>query len=129
MRESFNWRFISSQEADNTVTPFTGLVNVTYPRTEGDRRHWSDLDRDGQVIVRAFGVAGNEVPVTLNPGSDISVSGNTASARSGKNHERTDSQATLRVSVASPVTRLELTHRQAGSDNSGIHISDIFFDA
>ena len=87
----------------------------------------NDLDGDGVVTVRAFDANGNEIPVNLIGGSDLNISGNTATATGP--YLNTNSNANnLQVEVEGPVSRLELVHDQVGGDNSGVWITDMYFD-
>ena len=87
----------------------------------------NDLDGDGFVTVTAFDANGNAVPVTLIGGSDVVINGNTADA-DGSYQNVNDPDTTVQVTIAGPISKLVVEHTQDGHDNSGIHITDIFFD-
>ena len=94
----------------------------------------NDIDGDGVVRVTAYDAAGNAVPVTLTAGSDVTLSdtdavaGNdTADANGG--YDDTDSpENSVLVEIAGPITRLVIEHDQNGPDNSGINLTDVYFD-
>ncbi len=90
----------------------------------------NDVDGDGFVRVRAFDANGNQIPVTLAGGSHVTVnSGNgTISSNGGYAPDTSSAYSTL-VSIDGPVARIEIFHDQRGPDNSGINVTDIFFDA
>ncbi len=94
----------------------------------------NDLDGDGVVTIRAYDADGTEIPVSLNAGSGITLlEGGSASganlAESNGGYGASDSHAyNLQVSIAGPVARIVLDHRQDGANNSGINVTDIFFD-
>ena len=94
----------------------------------------NDLDGDGVVTIRAYDAEGNEIPVTLVAGAGIALSdaggapgANTAASNGG--YGASDSDAyNLQVTIAGPVASIVLTHSQDGAGNSGINVTDIFFD-
>uniref|UniRef100_UPI003F6BC395 cadherin-like domain-containing protein n=1 Tax=Roseicyclus sp. TaxID=1914329 RepID=UPI003F6BC395 len=87
----------------------------------------NDLDGGGLVTIRAFDESGNEIPVSLVGGSDIAIGPNTATAN-GPFQEPNDPDTTVQVTIPGPVSRVTLEHVQVGSLNSGINITDIYFD-
>ena len=87
----------------------------------------NDLDGDGVVTIRAFDANGNEVPVSLMGGSDVDISGNTAFGNTPY-QSTNDPDNNLQVEIDGPVARIELVHTQQGSDNSGIWITDMYYD-
>jgi len=90
----------------------------------------TDIDADrGQVTIRAWNAAGQEVPVTLTAGSGLTVSGQTATSKTTNNASSDDANHSVLVEVAGPVAKIIVTHTNAGYGNSGIYISDIYFDA
>ncbi|WP_415920388.1 Ig-like domain-containing protein [Tateyamaria sp. SN6-1] len=123
-----------------TVDDDTGLRSVTNGQGNDGDFQWTfsepvgnvdfninDLDGDGVVTVTAFDADGNEIPVTLTGGSDVTVNGNVADSNGG--YDDTDSDDyNVQVSIAGPVSKIVVEHDQDGGDNSGIVITDIFFD-
>ncbi len=94
----------------------------------------NDIDGDGVVTIRAYDLNGNLIPVVLTGGDRLtlldtdSVAGaDTADSRGGYDDVNT-TDYTLNVSIAGPVSRIELEHTQDGSNNSGINVTDIYFD-
>ena len=87
----------------------------------------NDIDGDGVVRVTAFDADGNAIPVDLVGGSQLTVTGNVADSNGG--YDDPDSEAyNLNVSIPGPVSRIVVEHDQNGPDNSGIFVTDIFFD-
>lgn len=95
----------------------------------------NDLDGDGVVTIRAYDSEGREIPVSLAAGEGISLregggaaGANTAEADGG--YEGSDSVTyNLQITIAGPVARIVLEHSQSGAGNSGINVTDIYFDA
>ena len=87
----------------------------------------NDLDGDGLVTVTAFDLDGNATTVILEGGEDINVSGNVADAV-GPYQNPNDPDTTVQVTIPGPVTRVVVEHTQDGAGNSGIHITDMYFD-
>ncbi|MEP1587141.1 MAG: tandem-95 repeat protein [Tateyamaria sp.] len=95
----------------------------------------NDIDGDGVVRVQAFDADGNQIVVNLDGGSRLTlldtdgVAGNdTADSNEGYLPD-TSPEYSLLVSIPGPVSRIEIEHDQDGSDNSGINITDVYFDA
>lgn len=90
----------------------------------------SDIDANlGQVTVIAYDADGNEIPVTLEAGSDLTVSGNTVTAADTDNVSPADASNTVHVTIEGPVASFEVIHTNPGSGTSGVDISDVTFDA
>ena len=94
----------------------------------------NDLDGDGVVTIRAYDPDGNEIPVSLVAGTGITLlegggatGANTADSNGGYGAPDDDSY-NLQVSIAGPVAQIVLEHTQDGAGNSGINVTDIFFD-
>ncbi|WP_407496513.1 Ig-like domain-containing protein, partial [Pseudooceanicola sp. MF1-13] len=89
----------------------------------------NDLDTDGVVKVIAFGPDGQQIPVDLNAGSGIDVNGSIARSNQDVDRDEEDAANNLQVSIDGPVSKIIVEHSQDGSTNSGIWITDIYFDA
>jgi len=95
----------------------------------------NDVDGDGVVTIRAYDADGNQITVNLTAGSDVTlldtdgVAGNdTADSNGGYDPDTSESYSVL-VSIPGPVARIEIIHMQDGNNNSGINITDVYFDA
>ncbi len=95
----------------------------------------NDIDGDGQVRVRAYDYQGNEVPVTLTGGDELTLSDSdsdgaddTATSKGGYQPDDTDAYS-LGVEVDGPVSRIDLEHEMTGDSDSGINVTDVHFDA
>ncbi|MEZ5723398.1 MAG: hypothetical protein R3D59_18925, partial [Paracoccaceae bacterium] len=94
----------------------------------------NDLDGDGVVTIRAYDADGNEIPVTMLAGAGVTLleGGGAAGpnvADSNGGYASSDSDAyNVQVSIAGPVAKIVLEHEQNGSANSGINVTDIYFD-
>ena len=95
----------------------------------------SDLDARSEVTVRAFDTAGNEINVDLTAGSEVSLRDTDGqfgadtgrSAEVGSN-DPVDPDATMTVSIPGPVARFDVFHTTFVDSESGVNISDIYFD-
>jgi Ca2+-binding RTX toxin-like protein len=95
----------------------------------------SDIDFDSQIVVRAYDADGNLIPVTISAGDDViltdedGVAGEETATSEGGNARPTNDDHTITVSIAGPVSRIEIDHNNdGGGDGSGVNISDVFFD-
>ena len=81
---------------------------------------------DGIEII-AYDADGNEVPVTITPGSDIAVSGGAATA-AGDSWSATDAEASALVQIAGPISNIEIRYTNGGDDEQRVFISDVHFE-
>ena len=95
----------------------------------------NDIDGDGVVRITAYDADGNKIPVTLTAGSGLtlldtdSVAGADTADSKGGYADTNTAPYTLNVSIAGPVSKIVLEHDQNGPNNSGIDVTDIYFDA
>ena len=98
----------------------------------------NDLDGDGVVKVTAYDADNNPVEITLTVGSNLrltdtdTVTGGDTAQQSGhhENYANPDHLPnSVLVEIEGPVSRIEIAHDQNGHDNSGINITDVYFDA
>jgi len=95
----------------------------------------NDVDNDGLVTVKAFDADGNTVEVTLTGGSNVtmsdtdSVAGADTASSDGGNPPYTDPSHSVLVEIAGPISTLEITHDQDGPLDSGVAVTDVYFDA
>ncbi len=87
----------------------------------------NDIDGDGVVTVKAFDVFGNEIPVQLQGGPQLTVSGNVADSNGGYSDPDTNDY-NLQVTIPGPVAMIVVEHDQDGANNSGVIVTDIYFD-
>ncbi len=90
----------------------------------------NDLDTDAVVRVTAYGPDGTATTVDLSAGYGIDLVGGGV-ARSNKDVDR-DEEAdanNLQVSIDGPVSKIVVEHSQDGGTNSGIWITDLYFNA
>lgn len=78
------------------------------------------------LTIRAFDAEGNEVPVTVTPGSDVVGSGNTLSG-GADSWTPTDAQASALVEIAGPVASVVIDYDNTGEGDQKITVSDIYF--
>ncbi len=94
----------------------------------------NDIDGDGVVRVQAFDAAGNPIEIELTAGNRLTllntdgVPGADTADSNGGYLEDTSSEYSLLVEIPGPVARIVITHSQNGSDNSGVNVTDVFFD-
>ena len=95
----------------------------------------NDIDGDGVVRVLAYDADGNQIPVTLSAGSRVTlldtdgVAGADTGDSNGGYLEDTAGEYSMLVSIAGPVSRIVIEHSQDGGNNSGINVTDVYFDA
>ena len=94
----------------------------------------NDIDGDGVVTVTAYDADGNQITVNLTGGSHLTlkdtdgVAGADTADSNGGYLEDTAPEYSLLVEIPGPVARIEIEHDQNGSHNSGINVTDIYFD-
>ena len=81
------------------------------------------------VTIRAYDSDGNLVPVTLTPGADIAVSGQTATGvdTTPTVTPPTDPDTSLLVNIVGPVERIEIDYDNLGPDIQTVWVSDVEF--
>ncbi|MEL7212159.1 MAG: Hint domain-containing protein [Pseudomonadota bacterium] len=89
----------------------------------------NDVDGDGVVRVLAFDANGDPIPVTLDGGSNVTIlNGDTIDSNGGYQPD-TSAEYSTTVSIAGPVSQIVIQHTQDGPNNSGINVTDVYFDA
>ncbi|WP_300018826.1 Hint domain-containing protein [uncultured Roseobacter sp.] len=95
----------------------------------------NDIDGDGVVRVTAFGADGTEVPITMSAGARITLLDtggalgvDTADSNGGYLSD-TNALYSALVGIAGPITRIVIDHTQDGAGDTGINITDVYFDA
>jgi hypothetical protein len=93
----------------------------------------NDIDFVSVVTVRAYDENGVQIPVSLTDASGITLADtdgvagdDTAGSNGGGGSPSSAAYSTL-VSIAGPVSRLEIIHANDGGADSDIHITDIYF--
>ncbi|MEM6578071.1 MAG: Hint domain-containing protein [Pseudomonadota bacterium] len=93
------------------------------------------IDGDAQVEVRAFDENGDEVPLKFEAGpglvrldTDGDGEPDTLASNGSAGDDPTVDNSAL-VSVPGPVSRIEISHFQDGSEPSSINVTNVFFDA
>jgi len=95
----------------------------------------NDIDGDGVVSVTAFDADDNPIVVNLEGGERLTlkdtdgVPGNDTADSNGGYLPDTSSEYSLLVSIPGPVSRIVIEHDQNGNNNSGINVTDVYFDA
>ncbi len=98
------------------------VTNVSFRVNDLDAYAGNHTD---QFTVTAFDADGNPVTVTLTPGSDMTVAGDTAS---GNNNYSSDSeQASLLVEIAGPVSKIIVEYANGQGGTHAVDITDIYF--
>ncbi len=78
-----------------------------------------------QISITAFDADGNPVAVTLTPGSDMSLSGNTASGNN--NYNSNNEQSSLLVDISGPVAQIVIEYANGQGGTHAVDITDIHF--
>ncbi|MEO9898404.1 MAG: Ig-like domain-containing protein, partial [Paracoccaceae bacterium] len=95
----------------------------------------NDVDGGGVVRVTAFDAAGNPIQIELTGGDEVTlsdtdgVSGADTADSDGGFSPDTDEDYSVLVSIPGPVSRIVIEHDQNEAQNSGINITDVYFDA
>ncbi|KAF0675143.1 Hint domain-containing protein [Profundibacterium mesophilum] len=95
----------------------------------------NDIDNDGAAVVRAFDPSGAPIEVTLTGGAGVAltdedgVSGAETARSLGGNEPDASPRHSVLVEIAGPVGRIEIEHEQFGEADSGINVTDVYFDA
>lgn len=94
----------------------------------------NDVDGDGVVRVTAYDDNGDPVVVNLAGGPTLTMSdedgvpGNDTATADGSYASADNADYSLLVTIPGPVSRLVIEHDQDGGGNSGVLVSDIYFD-
>ncbi|KCV83642.1 hemolysin-type calcium-binding repeat family protein [Actibacterium atlanticum] len=94
----------------------------------------NDIDGDGVVTIKAYDENNNPIEVTLTGGSRLTMSdtdgvaGDDTATSQGGYESDTSAKYSMLVEIAGPVARIEILHEQDGHDNSGINVTDVYFD-
>ncbi|MGR3794716.1 Hint domain-containing protein [Vannielia sp. SX4] len=94
----------------------------------------NDIDFDSTVVITAYDAEGNKIPVDMSAGDGVSLYDNdsvagfdTAVSKGGGAADTSPTYSAL-VSVPGPVAKLVITHVQDGHSDSGVNVTDIYFD-
>ncbi|MFT7596640.1 MAG: Ca2+-binding RTX toxin-like protein, partial [Paracoccaceae bacterium] len=94
----------------------------------------NDIDGDSVVQVQAFDAAGQPITVNLSGGPNLTltdqdtVSGADTADSNGGYGETDNPSYSVLVTIPGPVASLLISHDQDGHNNSGITVTDVFFD-
>ncbi|PVA08340.1 Hint domain-containing protein [Thalassorhabdomicrobium marinisediminis] len=133
---------------DEAIDNRSGLHSETHGRDGRGKFQWefseavsdvqfnvNDIDGDGVVKITAYDADGNKIPVDLDGGSCLklidtdSVAGADTADSQGGYAGVTSPHYNLQVTIPGPVARIVVEHTQDGYNNSGIRITDLYFDA
>ncbi|MFW8592937.1 Hint domain-containing protein [Cribrihabitans neustonicus] len=95
----------------------------------------NDIDGGGAVRVTALDSAGQPITVNLSGGPAVStrdtdgVPGDDTGVSDGSYADDDNPNYSLLVTIPGPVSAIVIEHGQPGSGNSGIHVTDIYYDA
>jgi len=94
----------------------------------------NDIDFDSAIKITAFDADGNPVEVDMSAGSGValhdtdSVAGNDTAVSKGGGGADTSPTYSALVSIPGPVSQIVITHVQDGYHDSGVNVTDIYFD-
>ena len=95
----------------------------------------NDIDGDSIVSITAFDANGTPIPVNLTGGSRTSLSDTDSvpgadTAESDRTYGMdSDPGYAVLVGIPGPVARIVVEHTQDGDNNSGMNVTDVYFDA
>lgn len=84
-------------------------------------------DHQDIVTVRAYDAEGNEVPVSYSSGSEVDEAGNTLTG-GDTNFDFQDGDASTLVSIAGPVSRIEIEYENGDIGEQAVMVSDVHFE-
>lgn len=94
----------------------------------------NDIDGDGKVKIKAFDANGNPIVINLTGGDKLTMldtdgvaGADTADSQGGYQPDTSDDYSLL-VEIPGPVSEIKIFHDQNGGNNSGVNITDVFFD-
>lgn len=94
----------------------------------------NDIDGDGVIRITAFDANGDPVVVNLAGGPALSMSdedavaGDDTATANGSYANADNPNISVLVTIPGPVSRLVIEHEQHGGGNTGILVSDVYFD-
>ncbi len=77
------------------------------------------------VTIRAYDADGNEVPIVISPGSDITVSGNNLEGDPDTDGESVDGSISSLIEIAGPIARIEIDYNNGGTGTREVLVSDL----
>ncbi|MBF9050572.1 type I secretion protein [Roseobacter sp. HKCCD9010] len=95
----------------------------------------NDIDGDGVVKIQAFDENGDPIEVSLTAGNNLTLSntdgvpGNDTADSNGGYQSDTSANYSILVDIPGPVSSIIITHSQDGGNDSGINVTDVYFDA
>ena len=95
----------------------------------------NDIDGDGVVNVKAYDEDGNQIEISMVGGSNLTlldtdgVAGVDTADSNGGYAADTSADYSVLVTIPGPVARIVIEHDQNGGDNTGINVTDVYFDA
>lgn len=94
----------------------------------------NDIDGDGLVRVQAFDENDQPIEIELTLGSNLTgsdtdgVAGIDSAQGDGSYLPDTAPEYSMLVEIPGPVSRISIAHSQEGAANSGVNVTDVFFD-
>jgi Ca2+-binding RTX toxin-like protein len=95
----------------------------------------NDIDGDGLVKVYAYDAENNPVELDIDAGADLHASNQDGvdgtevlDSEGGYEHDTSPNHSAL-INIAGPVARIDVQHIENGPANSGINITDMYYDA
>ena len=131
---------LSSGQIEATGDCSTATITIDFAATGGSGLEdevenvsfrIADIDTNGVftdiVTINAYDSLGNPVSVSITPGSDDTLSGNTITA-GGTNAPADAAQGSALIEIAGPVSQIEVIYSNGGTDYQMLHIGDVHFD-
>ncbi|SFD98136.1 Ca2+-binding protein, RTX toxin-related [Sulfitobacter brevis] len=105
-----------------------GVENVRFRISDIDGLNNNGNNFRDIVTVRAYDIDGNEIAITITPGGNHTLNGNTITAGLS-NGSAADASGSALYEIAGPVARIEILYQNGGTTQQAIYFSDILFDA
>ncbi|HSG94532.1 MAG TPA: calcium-binding protein, partial [Afifellaceae bacterium] len=98
------------------------VENVTFRINDIDMGSWQDI-----ITINAYDADGNPVAVTISIDGNDSLTGNTITAANTADNP-SDVAGSALVTIAGPVSRVEIIYANGGSATQALWVSDVHFD-
>ncbi|WP_424942059.1 Hint domain-containing protein [Aliiroseovarius crassostreae] len=99
------------------------VENVAFRINDLDRVDGNHID---EIVVTAYDADGNPVTVNLTAGSDMGLSGDTATGQG--NYTTASEEASLLVEIPGPVSKIVISYANRDATTHAVDITDIYFD-
>ncbi len=101
------------------------VTNVSFRINDID---WADGNHEDIITINAYDADGNPVTVTITPGANDDVTGNTITAEQILENPD-DLGGSALIEIAGPVSQIEIIYSNGLGNTQAIYITDLYFEA